>query len=346
MSEEFTGEGKHLACFDISAISSSRQRLLKWYGSNGREMPWRGIEDPWLILLSEVLLQQTRVGTISQLWGAMVERFPSPKSMATSSEEQVLKAWQGCGYYRRARYLRLAAIQIVETGFPQSREQLLDLPGVGPYTSAAVSSIAFGEPAACVDGNVRRVISRLLGWEEARPQAIKTCADELLDQSRPGDWNQAMMDLGSLICTPRNPNCESCPLTEICLGKSNPTQYPSPRKRPVTQHYGAAIILNNNGRIWLNPRPSGLLEGMWSPPISFEKAPLHNLAELIVLELGDSKFHGIISHRLSHQHWEIEVYSLNTTAIPLVLGKYVLPNEKPLSNLDRRIINLALGPHE
>src|SRR5229473_6174954 len=191
---------------DANGRRQWRQRLLAWYDGNARDLPWRQDRDPYRVWLSEVMLQQTRVGAVLEHYRRFLQRFPTVERLAAAREASVLAAWSGLGYYRRARMLHAAAKKIVSehTGkFPASAKELRGLPGIGRYTAAAIASIAFGEPAAVVDGNVKRVLGRVVGQNLAGQELWQT-AEELLSPQRPGDFNQAMMELGATVCLPRH----------------------------------------------------------------------------------------------------------------------------------------------
>src|SRR5882762_7223358 len=196
-----------------------RRALLRWYDEHHRDLPWRETRDPYRIWLSEIMLQQTRVAAVLDHYRIFLEHFPNVQTLAAASEDAVLAAWSGLGYYRRARMLHQAAYQITEHHggcFPQNSKALLALPGIGRYTAAAISSIAFAEPVAVVDGNVERVLQRFIGINLTTPQ-IWQHAQALLADSRPGDFNQAMMELGATVCVPREPHCPMCPVRNWCV---------------------------------------------------------------------------------------------------------------------------------
>ena len=195
--------------------------LLEWYDRNRRDLPWRRTKDPYAIWVSEIMLQQTRVAAVIERYNSFMAKFPTVKALAQASEQDVLAQWSGLGYYRRARMLQKAA-QVVSANhkgqLPTTAAELRKLAGIGAYTAAAIASIAYGEHIAVVDGNVERVLSRLRGWEseDSREQGairrkVDTLAAELVDADRPGDFNQAVMELGATVCTPRNPQCLACP---------------------------------------------------------------------------------------------------------------------------------------
>lgn len=254
-------------------------RLLAWYDTSTTEMPWRGQRDPYRIWLSEVMLQQTRIAAAEGYYRRFLERFPTIQSLAESTLDEVLKLWEGLGYYARARNLhRLAQLVVAEYGgeFPASAEGLQALPGIGRYTAAAIASIAFGEAVAVLDGNVIRVLTRLIDLPEdiGQPQVkerLWALANDLLPANRPGDYNQALMDLGRMVCTPRRPDCPHCPVREFCLAAARGTQELRPVKKPKAPLpevcAAAAVIRDETGRLLLVQRPEeGLLGGLWMLP--------------------------------------------------------------------------------
>jgi len=253
--------------------------LLRWYDDAKRKLPWRETSDPYAILVSELMLQQTQVQTVIPYFERFMARFPNPRALAEADESAVLKAWQGLGYYRRARHLQAAARQIAARHggrFPAAEAEILALKGVGDYTGAAVASIAFGIARACVDGNVIRVISRLFAIDEdvgraAVKRAIAERAQGLIDEDRPGDFNQAMMELGATICTPRAPACLACPVSDHCrtfAAGDDPQRRPYKAKRVQASKasFDGALIVND-GRFLAARRPDeGLMAGMWELP--------------------------------------------------------------------------------
>jgi A/G-specific adenine glycosylase len=256
-------------------LAKFRRALLAWYGSHARDLPWRRDHDPYRVWVSEIMLQQTRVAAVLQHYHEFLRRFPNIEKLAAARESSVLAAWSGLGYYRRARMMHAAAKVVVRDRageFPKTAEQLRALPGVGSYTSAAIASIAFGEPVAVVDGNVERVLERLSGERLSDEQLWQT-ADALLDRKRPGDFNQAMMELGATVCTPRAPACLTCPMTAQCSTRGelpNLRQTPKQKKRQV--HYALDC---RDGAVYLvqRPRKARLMPGMWELP---EMAPRRN----------------------------------------------------------------------
>ncbi len=251
--------------------------LLKWYDAHRRLLPWRRSRDPYRIWISEVMLQQTRVETAIPYYVAFIDRFPTVESLAAADLDEVLALWSGLGYYRRARQLHEAARRIVaRKSFPRSSVELQELPGIGPYTAAAVASQAFDEAVPVLDGNVERVLCRRLGFDQdprksaARRQLLEE-ASRWLDAGRPGDSNQALMELGATVCRPKGPDCRSCPLRRGCVARrlGDPERFPPPRRRRSVERIELAVaVAACNGRVLLFRRPedSGFLAGMWELP--------------------------------------------------------------------------------
>jgi A/G-specific adenine glycosylase len=248
-----------------------RRLLLSWYEQSQRKLPWRGATDPYHILVSEIMLQQTRVAVVEERYTKFIAQFPSAERLARAKEATVLAAWSGMGYYRRARALHEAAKEIVQRGsFPQKVPELTELQGVGRYTAAAVASIAFGEPVAVVDGNVKRVIDRLVNRKAPFVKPIPQehyweIAAQLLDRQSPGDFNQAMMELGALVCLPAQPMCHACPVANLCGARGPTEKAERPPRRKAELHYALA---RDNGSILLRQREkqSSLMPGMWELP--------------------------------------------------------------------------------
>ncbi len=264
-----------------------RRLLLRWYERNQRKLPWRGERDPYRILISEIMLQQTRVAVVEDRYKKFITQFSTPERLAQAREQTVLAAWSGLGYYRRARNLHTAAKQIVNQGeFPNTAEALRELPGIGRYTANAVASIAFGEPVAVVDGNVKRVLERVFSAQFAAPakkeERYWEIAGLLLDKRRPGDFNQAMMELGATVCLPAQPLCASCPVTSLCAARGPVAKELRQTRRKATLQYA---LIRKNGSVWLQQRPhdSSLMPGMWELPAlrSSSAAPLLTLRHSI-----------------------------------------------------------------
>jgi len=310
-----------------------RRALLSWYRTNARDLPWRGTRDPYAILVSEVLLQQTRVEQALGYYARFLEAFPNLGSLARASEEEVLQVWAGAGYYRRARNLHRLANQVIEHGLPQNARELERLPGVGPYTAAAVASIAFGEPVATVDGNVRRVLSRLFARERSQPRWLRETAQALLDPDAPGAWNQAVMELGATVCTPKSPRCSACPAAHVCAGRKDPERYPSPRRRTQRTVEATALILRGPDGFVLERRDGQALGGLWGFPLAEGEDGLLRL--LARYALNSARFVGTVSHAFTHKRLTIHVHEAAWN------GPGEDPATRPMSVLDRKILALA-----
>jgi A/G-specific adenine glycosylase len=256
---------------DTSELADARRfqlRLLEWFDQHKRDLPWRRDRDPYRIWLSEIMLQQTRVAAVTDHYERFLRRFPSIEKLASAREATVLAAWSGLGYYRRARMLHAAAKKVVKAHrgkLPGKAEDLLALPGIGRYTASAIASIAFAEPVAVVDGNVERVLQRVQGKTLAG-ENLWRAAEELLSRQRPGDFNQAMMELGATVCLPRQPQCLLCPVSDLCATRGElhkPGKGTHQTKREI--HYALAC---RNGSIFLVQRPktAALMPGMWELP--------------------------------------------------------------------------------
>lgn len=254
------------------------ERLLTWYDDNQRDLPWRRTRDPYRVWLSEIMLQQTQVKTVIPYFEAFLERFPVVEDLAAAPMTEVLAMWSGLGYYRRARWMHQTAILITDRGggFPTTAKELAALPGIGSYTAAAIASIAFGEVIAVLDGNVERVASRVSGLlgdpKTSRNRALLAAkASGWLDTLRPGDSNQALMELGATVCRPRHPDCPSCPLAKECLARQSgaPERFPETRRRRQSEPVEKLVALVVEGRrvlLFRRPDDSELLAGMWELP--------------------------------------------------------------------------------
>ncbi len=245
-----------------------RQRLLYWYDRNRRDLPWRRDRDPYRIWLSEIMLQQTRVSAVLEHYRRFLQRFPTVQKLAAARESSVLATWSGLGYYRRARMMHAAAKTIVKKHagkFPASAAELRALPGIGRYTAAAIASIVFNAPSAVVDGNVERVLGRAFGPGLAEKYFWET-AGQLLSRSRPGDCNQAMMELGATVCLPRQPRCSICPVFDLCATRGNLEQ-PKPTLGQKQRNI-CYTLDRRDGSIFLVQRPkhASLMPGMWELP--------------------------------------------------------------------------------
>jgi A/G-specific adenine glycosylase len=265
---------------ELPAPAPLHRALLAWFDREQRPLPWRETKDPYAIWVSEVMLQQTQVDRVIPYWSRFLARFPTVTALAEAPLADVLAAWRGLGYYSRARNLHRAAQHLVRehgAALPSSLEALLALPGFGRYTAGAVASIAFGQVAPLVDGNVARVLARLLEIDgrppdRAREAALWTAAGHLVHRKRPGDWNQALMELGATVCLPRNPLCLLCPLRSHCraLATDRVDELPAPRKAPPRKRLELAVLVARRGDQVLLARreEAGLFGGLWEMPMA------------------------------------------------------------------------------
>jgi A/G-specific adenine glycosylase len=265
-------------------VARVRGQLLQWYESSRRDLPWRRSHDPYAIWVSEIMLQQTRVAVVMERYEVFLKRFPTLLSLALAPEEDVLALWSGLGYYRRARMLHKAAQFVAaqhEGNLPRKAEDLRALPGIGVYTAAAIASIAHGEPIAVVDGNVERVLCRLEGWEAgsrkggaAVRRKIEGLANELVCPKRPGDFNQALMELGATVCVPRRPECAACPVVDACTTQGE--HKTAPRTRMLSREVAHALVVRTGEQVGqehrevlLEQRPESqtVMGGLWELPL-------------------------------------------------------------------------------
>jgi A/G-specific adenine glycosylase len=304
--------------------------LLEWYAKSHRQMPWRGNPDPYAVWISEAMLQQTRVETVIPYFQRWLERFPTIDSLADSTEQEVLSAWEGLGYYSRARNLRKAA-QIIRGQYggdlPQSVAELTRLPGIGPYTAAAIASISFGKDEAVLDGNVKRVLARVFNLEfpANSPSGEKEFwrfARELLPAGSAGEYNQAIMDLGATICIPKSPKCSACPISLICESNRLKIQDQRPvmlEKAPIPHYLVSAAVIVENGKVLISRRPSkGLLGGMWEFPggkvekeESFQQALEREILEELGCTVSVGKELGIYKH--AYTHFRVTLHAFECT---------------------------------
>ncbi|RMH78143.1 MAG: A/G-specific adenine glycosylase, partial [Calditrichaeota bacterium] len=304
-----------------------RRKLREWFRTARRELPWRNTADPYAIWVSEVMLQQTQVSTVIPYFEAFLRRFPTVQALAEADLSRVLKVWEGLGYYARARNLHRAARRVVsEWGgrIPEQYSQFRKLPGVGEYIAAAVMSIAFDQPRAVVDGNVRRVLARLLGMEAPvndprAAKAYRVAAEALLDREHPAAFNQAMMELGALVCRPRNPRCGECPVQRFCTAFAAGQQEYFPRRLPRRQipEYPIAVgVVQRNGRLLITRRAeAGLLGGLWEFPggkvregESPEQACVREIAEEVNLQVRIRSHLTRVRHAYSHFRILMDVF--------------------------------------
>ena len=330
--------------------------LLRWFAHYGRELPWRGIGNPYGIWVSEIILQQTRIDQGRDYWLRFMERFPTVESLAAATEDEVLRMWQGLGYYSRARNMHTAARQIVERGgFPRDIEGLRALKGVGDYTAAAVGSMAFNLPAAAVDGNVYRVLARHYGIDvpintTRGKHTFEALAQDLLPVDEPGTFNQAMMDFGAIWCTPRSPRCGDCPVAETCdaLRTGRIDLLPVKEKKlKVLERRFSYIYIRHEGHVALRRRPAGdIWQGLWEP-LFIENAPLPDLGcPLTLLASG-------VKHVLTHRILLADFYLAEPAGRPVLsndyqwikeddIGDYALP--RLVEKLRARLPNQAPHP--
>jgi A/G-specific adenine glycosylase len=293
--------------------------LLQWYARSKRALPWRGVCDPYATWVSETMLQQTRTETVLPYYERFMRELPTVRALAEASEERVLALWSGLGYYRRARMLQAAARRVA-TAFggriPQDPEELRCLEGVGAYTAGAISSIAFGRRAALVDGNVARVLARLFAIEDdvksARGSArLWGLARRLVStvQGDPGDWNQALMELGATVCLPRRPTCDACPVREHCeaLARGRVTKIPRTQAKvaPLPVRRTAVVLASSRAVLLARRRKESLFGGLWEPPVG--DVGLAPLARLLGLDASRLRRAGEVVHVLTHRHMHVEV---------------------------------------
>jgi A/G-specific adenine glycosylase len=300
-----------------------RPALLAWFDRVRRDLPWRSTRDPYAIWVSEIMLQQTRAAFVAPYWRRFLDRFPDPAALAAAAEDDVLAAWSGLGYYRRARDLHAAARVVADRHggrVPDDPERLRELPGVGRYTAGAIASIAFGREVAVVDGNVRRVLARVFAPVSGDGRAWEIAA-ALVRGPRPGDLNQALMELGAIACTPRSPSCRDCPAARWCraFASGDPEREPAPVERRATIDVRVAVALVRRGGHVLveRPAPASPLRGRWDvPAIEVPAASAAGdvlaaaLAERFGIEaafLGDAAAN--VSHAILHRRLRLEIYS-------------------------------------
>jgi A/G-specific adenine glycosylase len=313
-------------------LSGVRRRLAAWYRRHARDLPWRGTADPYAVWISEIMLQQTQVATVGAYYRRWLERFPDVRSLAEAAEADVLKAWEGLGYYSRARNLLRAARQVVERfggKLPREAADLRTLSGVGPYTAGAIASIAFGLDEPVLDGNVERVLSRVFAIEgDVRSTSgrrhLWELARRLIPRGRAGDFNQAMMDLGAVVCRPRRPACAVCPLSGLCLAAARGIQESLPRKPPRKKppHYDelAAAIWKRGRLLVVRRQAEGLLGGLWELPGGRGRegeSPAAALARLLEEQVGIEAAVGgeltVIRH--AYTHFRITLHVLEATHV-------------------------------
>jgi A/G-specific adenine glycosylase len=359
-------------------LKEFRAALLAWFAQFQRDLPWRRSRDPYRIWISEIMLQQTRVAAVIPYYERFLERFPSVHALAAAPEEEVLRMWSGLGYYSRARNLQQAAKQIVARHggeFPRTKTEVMELAGIGEYTAAAILSIAFGEKLAVLDGNVARVIARLDAIRgdlrgPGRWRSLQNRADELLDGEAAGDWNQAMMELGATLCTPRSPQCLLCPVQKFCearkLGIADELPEKRKKRAEVSVRLAAAVLLDRSGNALLLPPPVGsqkkpaddhvpsLVAKLWHfPTVSANGDGATALRQLLarqfkIKNLAAPKCEPLskVRHTVTYRKIEVAPFLIRIRNLPKVFGSKPIELravlEEPISNLTRKVARAAL----
>jgi A/G-specific adenine glycosylase len=300
-------------------MSRFSDRILEWYAGNGRKLSWRGNTDPYAVWISEIMLQQTRVAAVLPYFERWMKQFPTVRELAATDEQSVLSLWEGLGYYSRARSLyQTAGILIRDFGgeLPHDLASLRSLPGIGRYTAGAIASIAFGMDTATLDGNQKRILARVYNIDEVANEAtgekiLWGIVERIMPKGRAGDFNQAMMDLGSMVCLPRKPLCMLCPILKLCKAQALGLQEQRPvlrRKAVVPHHTVTAAVIRRKGKVLLAKRPAGgLLGGMWEFPggkveedETLETCLIREIREELGIRIVVGKTFGIYRHAYSH----------------------------------------------
>ena len=345
-----------------------RAQLLAWYDQHAAALPWRSSRDPYRIWLSEIMLQQTQIETVKPYYAAFTDAYPTVHDLAAAPLDDVLKLWEGLGYYSRARNLHKAAQTVafqMDGTFPTTAEGLRQLPGIGPYTAGAVASIAYNEPAPVLDGNVIRVLTRLDDIdrnvsETAVKNELWALAASLVPADRPGDYNQALMELGQTICRPKNPLCADCPLQTHCAAFASGTQLQRPvkRKKAPTPHYdvAAGMVWNDAGQVLIAQRPlDGLLGGLWEFPggkqedgETLEACLKRELSEELAIEVEVGEVFTVVKHAFTHFKITLHAFTctyVDTGTPPQTLGvrdyAWVMPDaldRYSFGKADRQVI--------
>ncbi len=344
--------------------SEFTKRLLKWYAKQGRELPWRGSADPYAVWVSEIMAQQTRLEAVIPYYERWMKRFPTIKALASARQRDVLNAWEGLGYYSRARNLHQAAqIVVQERGgkLPTDVEKLRKLPGIGRYTAGAIASLAFGLDEAVVDGNIKRVLARVFNVEEAvdgsaGEKRIWALAEEHLPHGKAGNFNQALMDLGAGICLPRQPRCEACPVEGLCKARALGVETERPVRKPkadIPHHTVTAAVIRKNGRVLIAQRPAkGLLGGLWEFPggkrengESLKACLRREISEEMGVKVKVGKEIGEFEHAYSHFRVTLHAFTCSLEygkprpleARAIRWARLSELNEYPMGKLDRQI---------
>ncbi len=351
-------------------VSPLASRLLDWYARHARRLPWRNQPDPYAVWVSEIMLQQTRVETVYPYYELWMARFPTLQALASASQQEVLNAWEGLGYYSRARNLHRAAQKVVsEYGghLPRSLPELQSLPGIGRYTAGAIASLAFGQDAAALDGNIRRVLAHVFNVElpdrsNAGERLLWELAELHLPAGRAGDYNQALMDLGATVCTPRSPDCPNCPLTDLCaayalgIQEERPVRLP---KKDVPHYTVTAAVLQRANQVLIAQRPeAGLLGGLWEFPggkieagETLAQGLQRELREELAVEIEVGAGLGVYTHAFSHFRITLHAFAcrLANGAAPQALEHRALAwvrlpelADYPMGKVDRQIAERLL----
>jgi len=342
---------------------SLQTRLLNWYNNNKRILPWRDHPSAYAVWVSEIMLQQTRVETVIPYFEEWMRLFPNLQALAEASEQDVLNAWEGLGYYSRARNLHKAAKHVVDEldgNLPDELTELIKLPGIGRYTAGAIASIAFGKDEPALDGNLKRVYARLFDLSEPvdspkDERILWDVARQNLPRGKAGDFNQALMDLGAMICLPKNPRCSICPLIEDCKAKLSGTQNIRPVRKPkkVVPHYvHVAGVIIKRGKVLLAQRPSnGLLGGMWEFPNGrVDGDPVGELVKVLKSEYGlrvrKKEAVGVVRHAYTHFKVTVHAYRCEYSSTFNEKNlKWVLLDDLdkfPMGKVDRRIADMIM----
>ncbi len=302
--------------------AEAQDYLLTWFAENSRDLPWRKNRTPYRVWVAEVMLQQTQVETVKDYYVRFLARFPDVEALAAASLDDVLKSWEGLGYYSRARSLHRAAQQLIKDHagkLPSDIDALRALPGIGAYTAGAIASIAFNHPAPAVDGNVRRVIARVLALPTPTPKELESAVHLWLSEQTPGAFNEALMELGALLCSPKSPRCLLCPWRSLCQARQlgEPNAYPAPRKRKPLPHYdvSAAVTVREDGRVLVaRRRLDDMLGGLWEFPggkrqdgESLEAALQRELQEEMAIDVAVGARLTMVHH--AYTHFRITLYA-------------------------------------
>jgi A/G-specific adenine glycosylase len=365
--------GRALLCF--------RKKMLAWFSEFQRDLPWRRTKDPYGIWISEIMLQQTRVAAVIPYYQRFLTHFPEVQALAKASEEEVLRLWAGLGYYSRARNLQKAARQMVtkyDAKFPATLEESLTLSGIGAYTASAILSIAYGKKLAVLDGNVARVIARLGAMRgdlrtSSRWQKLQECANQLLAPQAPGEWNQAMMEVGAIVCTPRSPQCLLCPVADFCkahkLGLTDVIPEKRSRRAPIEITLAALVLTDSAGRALVLAPPkseaksatngedvAGLLSRMWHfPTIQVKADPAKELRAFARKSIFGGGRLSVklkpmprVRHTVTYRKIMLVPFRVEMAKLPRVPHSELLPlddlDSLPISSLTRKVARAALPP--